>query len=66
VRRELKELLEEEGVDIGAAVRGYLEELAWRIKVKRNLERFDELLKRMPPAPKGFSARSVREDRDSR
>ncbi len=66
VKREIKELLEREGVDIGAAVRNYLEEMAWRIKVKRGLERLDEMLKEMPPAPRGFSARSVREDRDRR
>ena len=66
VKREVKELLEREGIDIGAAVRSYLEEMAWRIKVKRGLEKLDELLGEMPPASRGFSARSVREDRDSR
>ncbi|MCD6479587.1 VapB-type antitoxin [Candidatus Bathyarchaeota archaeon] len=66
VKREVKELLEREGIDIGAAVRNYLEEMAWRIKVKRGLERLDKLLEEMPPASKGFSTRSVREDRDRR
>ncbi|RJS86312.1 VapB-type antitoxin [Candidatus Bathyarchaeota archaeon] len=66
VKREIKELLEREGIDVGAAIRNYLEEMAWRIKVKRGLEKLDEMLREMPPASRGFSARSVREDRDSR
>ena len=36
------------------------------VKVKRGLEKLDELLEEMPPASKGFSTRSVREDRDRR
>ena len=66
VKREIKELLEREGIDVGAAIRNYLEEMAWRIKVKRGPEKLDEMLREMPPASRGFSARSVREDRDSR
>lgn len=65
VRRGLRKYLEERGVDVSEAVRSYLEELAWRVRLKESLERLDEVLREMPPAPPGFAARSVREDRDS-
>jgi hypothetical protein len=65
VKRGLRKYLEERGVDVSEAVRSYLEELAWRVRLKESLERLDEALREMPPAPPGFAARSVREDRDS-
>ena len=65
VRKGLRKYLEERGIDISEAVRSYLEELAWRIRLKESLEKLDEVLREMPPAPPGFAARSVREDRDS-
>jgi hypothetical protein len=65
VRRGLRKYLEERGVDVSEAVRSYLEELAWRVQLKESLERLDEVLREVPPAPPGFAARSVREDRDS-
>jgi hypothetical protein len=65
VRRGLRKYLEERGVDVSEAVRSYLEELAWRVRLKESLERLDEVLREVPPAPPGFAARSAREDRDS-
>lgn len=65
VRKGLRKYLEERGVNISEAVRSYLEELAWRIRLKESLEKLDEVLREMPPAPPGFAAKSVREDRDS-
>jgi len=50
---------------VSETVRSYLEELAWRVRLKESLEKLDEILREMPPAPPGFAARSVREDRDS-
>ena len=41
-----------------------LEELAWRERVKREVERVNRLLKQVRPSPEGFAAGSVREDRD--
>lgn len=64
IKREVSRILEEAGVNISDEVKKFLENLAWKIKVKRNLKLIDEILKDMPPAPKGFSARSVREDRE--
>jgi hypothetical protein len=65
VRRGLRKYLEERGVDVSEAVRSYLEELAWKVRLKESLERLDEVLREVPPAPPGFAGRSVREDRDS-
>jgi hypothetical protein len=38
VPREVKEILEESGVDINREVRAFLEELAWKIKLKRHMK----------------------------
>jgi len=66
VDEKLKKLLEEAGVNVPLEVRRRLEELAWQVELKKRLERLHKVLASMPPAPKGFSARSVREDRESR
>jgi len=66
VRKDIKKSLEEGGIDVSEAVRKYLEELAWKARVKESLKSLDKLLEEMPPASKGFAAKSVREDRDSR
>jgi hypothetical protein len=65
VRREVKEELERAGIDVGEVVRRYLEELAWRLRIERVLEKWDRLLEGVKPSGQGFAARSVREDRDS-
>jgi hypothetical protein len=65
VKKGLKRYLEERGINVSETVRSYLEELAWRVRLKESLEKLDETLREMPPAPPGFAARSVREDRDS-
>ena len=65
IRKELKEELEKLGINISKAVREYLEELAWRHRVRRELEYIDNvLLKNVKPSSKGFSVESIREDRD--
>jgi antitoxin component of RelBE/YafQ-DinJ toxin-antitoxin module len=65
IRREIKEILEESGVDISEEVRRFLEELAWRVKTRKFIEHWNELLKDVKPSEKGFSVKSVREDRES-
>lgn len=45
-------------------VRRLLEDLAWRVKIRRFVERWDELLKDVKPGEEGFSVSSVREDRE--
>ena len=65
IRKEIKETLEKAGVDISEEIRKFLEELAWRIKTRRFIELWNELLKDVKPSEKGFSVESVREDRES-
>jgi len=65
VRKGLKKYLEERGINVSDVVRSYLEELAWRIRLKELLEKLDEVLREMTPAPSSFASKSVREDRDS-
>ena len=64
VDEKVKERLEEAGVNISQEVKRHLEELAWSVELKRRLDRLDRVLASVPPAPKGFSAGSVREDRE--
>lgn len=65
VDKKVKETLEREGVNIAEEVRRFLSDLAWRIELERSLERLNEVLKDIPPAEGGFSARSVRGNRES-
>ena len=46
-------------------IRKRLEELAWKIRTKRQIEKWKMIIGRMKPSEDGFSARSVREDRES-
>jgi hypothetical protein len=64
IRREIKKTLEKGGVNISEEVRRFLEELAWRVKTRRFIEHWNELLKDVRPSEKGFSVKSVREDRE--
>jgi|UniRef100_A0A7J2U6S6 hypothetical protein len=66
VPEEVKRILEENGVDIAEEVRKHLEELAWRIKIRKFVEKWDEILKNVKPSEPGFAVKSVREDRESR
>jgi len=65
IPEEVKKILEENGVDIAEEVRKHLEELAWKIKIRKFIELCDELLKNVKPSEPGFAVRSVREDRES-
>lgn len=66
IKKEVKEILEKAGVNLSELVRVYLEEVARGIKLRENLRELDLLLERVRPSEKGFAARSVREDRESR
>lgn len=66
VRREVKEELERAGIDVGEEVRRFLQELARRVRVERELRELDSLIEgAVKPSPRGFAAGSVREDRDA-
>jgi hypothetical protein len=62
---KVKKILKESGVDINREVKRFLEDLAWKIEVKRRVEQLNILLKDVSPAKEGFSTSSVREDRES-
>jgi len=66
VPEEVKKILEENGVDVAEEVRKHLEELAWKIKIRKFVEKWDEILKNVKPSEPGFAVKSVREDRESR
>ena len=65
IDERVKRTLERAGVNISKEVKRYLEELAWRIELREAVEEISKLLEEVPPAEKGFSVRSVREDRES-
>lgn len=65
IRKEIKELLEKSGIDITEEVKKHLEELAYRIRLREYISRWDILLREIKPSPKKFAAESVREDRES-
>ena len=66
IKKETKEALEQNGIDISLATRAYLEKLAWKSTSKKNLRELHKLIERkVKPSQKGFSVKSTREDRDS-
>jgi hypothetical protein len=65
VKKEIKELLESEGVNIAEEVRRFLEELAYKVRIRKYVKKWDRMLEGVKPSPKGFSISSVREDRES-
>lgn len=40
-------------------------ELAWKIRIRRMVEKWDRLLADVTPSREGFAVESVREDRES-
>ena len=42
-----------------------MEELAWKVKLRRQIEKWDRLLAGVKPSREGFAVGSVREDRES-
>ncbi len=68
IKRELKEKMEKyrDKVNWAEEVRGFIESRIRELEAEENYERIlGELKKAGWSVPRGFSARSVREDRDS-
>ena len=65
IKEEIKEELEKHGIDISQEVKKFLEELYIKIKAKEYVNKWIEELKDIKPSEKGFSTKSVREDRES-
>ena len=65
IGKKTKETLREAGIDISAEAGNHLEGLAEEVRARKSLEQLNAIIKRtMPPAKKGYAARSVREDRE--
>ncbi len=64
VDQKVKKRLEEAGINVSSEVRKHLEELAWQVELKKRLAKLNGIIADMPPAKQGFSAQSVREDRE--
>jgi hypothetical protein len=65
IRKEIKEELDKQGIDIHQEVRKFLEELYIKVKAKEYVNKWVEDLKDVKPSEEGFSVESVREDRES-
>ena len=65
VPEEIKKRMKEVPEDWSEYLRKAIEDRIQREKNKKALEDLKKLWKRMPKTPKGFGAKSVREDRDS-
>ncbi|AMD29929.1 VapB-type antitoxin [Candidatus Nanopusillus acidilobi] len=65
INEEIKEELEKHGIDISQEIRKFLEELYIKVKAKEYVKKWVEELKDIKPSEKGFSTKSVREDRES-
>ncbi|AEE94605.1 VapB-type antitoxin [Acidianus hospitalis W1] len=65
IKKEIKEELEKQGIDIDQEVRKFLEELYIKVKAKEYVNKWIEELKDVKPSEEGFSIKSVREDRES-
>jgi len=65
IKEEIKEELEKHGIDISQEIKKFLEELYIKIKAKEYVNKWIEELKDIKPSEKGFSIKSVREDRES-
>ncbi len=47
VKKRVKEILEEAGINISEELKRYLEDLAWKIEMKKSLEELDKVLRRI-------------------
>jgi len=65
IKKEIKEVLEKAGVNIPNIIKVHLEELAWKLQLREEIEEIRELLKDVKPSEPGFATKSVREDRES-
>ncbi|MBS7645341.1 MAG: VapB-type antitoxin [Candidatus Bathyarchaeia archaeon] len=64
IRKEVKEELEKAGINVSEEIRKRLEDLAWQVRIKRQIEKWNMILAGMKPSREGFSVGSVREDRE--
>jgi len=56
VKKEIKELLESEGINIAEEVRRFLEELAYKVRIRKYVEKWDKMLEGVTPSPHPWEA----------
>lgn len=60
-----KETLKQAGIDLSEETRKHLQEVAAKIRIRKSIERLSRTIEQqMPSARRGYSKRSVREDRE--
>ena len=64
IDRKVRRVLEEAGINISQEIKKFLNELAFKIEVQNKIKAFKESVGNIPPPEKGYSAKSVREDRE--
>lgn len=65
VKKDVKKTLENAGINVSEAVRGYLEEVSRDIKSKEIMDHLEIIVREnVKPSKAGTAAKSVREDRD--
>jgi len=65
IKEEIREELEKHGIDISQEIKKFLEELYIKVKAKEYVNKWIKELKDIKPSEKGFSIKSIREDRES-
>jgi F0F1-type ATP synthase membrane subunit b/b' len=65
IKEEIKEELEKHGINISQEIKKFLEELYIKVKAKEYVNKWIEESKDIKPSEKGFSTKSIREDRES-
>ena len=65
IKKEIKEALERAGINIPNIIKKHLEEIAWNLQLKEEIEKMRKLLENIKPSESGFAVKSVREDRES-
>ncbi len=64
VRKDMKERLEQEGIDVEKSIRDFLAQKSAQIELRRTIKRLSRIIdKNVKPSKRGFSVKSVREDR---
>jgi hypothetical protein len=56
------EALRRADINVSEQVKRFLQDLAWQTELKGRLSTLDKVLEKVPPAQRGFSTKSVRED----
>lgn len=66
IKKDVKSVLEKDGVDVESDVKKYLNEKAARIKFRKAMSKIHKIIENeVKPSPAGSAAKWIREDRDA-